>query len=176
VIDLGSAWFERFFAIMEEIGFVPEACRRSIELLILFAADPHPASAKAYAGLRERFPAAAAVPVFNEAILRGHKLRDRFRVERAACVPLRIPMLGPELTSFADRSAYSFADFHSLLPSGVPLGPAFELRNWTKRTFREFRELELRLLLEKLRAALPGLAMPHRGQAGQYSRPEPRRR
>ena len=33
----------------------------------------------------------------------------------------------------------------------VPIGPAFELRSWTKRTFLEFRELELRLLLEKLR-------------------------
>lgn len=159
VIDLGTGWFERFFAIMEEIGFVPEACRRSIEPMILFAADPHPASAKAYGDLRSRFPAAIVVPVFNEAILQGRKLRDQFKFDRAASVPLQIPMLAPALKSFADKSAYSFADFHSLLPSGVPLGPAFELRTWTKRTFLEFRELELRLLLEKLRAALPGVEL-----------------
>ena len=41
-------------------------------------------------------------------------------------------------------------------PAPVPLGPAFELRSWTKRAFLEFRELELRLLMEKLRASLKG--------------------
>jgi hypothetical protein len=159
VIDLGTSWFERFFAIMEEIGFVQEARRRSIETIILFAADPHPASAKACAALRSRFPSAVVIPVLNEAILQGHPLRDRFRFYRAAALPLRIPALAPELKSFADKSAYSFADFHSLLPSSVPLGPAFELRNWTRGIFLEFRELELRLLLEKLRAALPGVEL-----------------
>ncbi|HEY8442059.1 MAG TPA: hypothetical protein VIK79_11510 [Xanthobacteraceae bacterium] len=29
--------------------------------------------------------------------------------------------------------------------------------SWTRRTLLEFRELELRLLLEKLRAALPSM-------------------
>jgi hypothetical protein len=159
VVDLGSAWFDRFFAVMDEIAFVPEANRRSIEPFILFAADPHPAAAKAYAGLRARFPAAIVVPVLNEAILKKKKVRDQFKFSRAASVPLQIPFLAPELKAFADKSAYSFADFHSLLPSGVPLGPAFELRTWTKRTFLEFRELELRRLLEKLRAALPGVEL-----------------
>jgi len=49
--------------------------------------------------------------------------------------------------------------FHAQLPVGVPIGLAFELRSWTKRTFLEFRELELRLLLEKLRASLPGVRL-----------------
>jgi hypothetical protein len=39
----------------------------------------------------------------------------------------------------------------------IPIGLAFELRSWTRRAFLELRELELRLLLEKLRAALPGV-------------------
>jgi hypothetical protein len=38
----------------------------------------------------------------------------------------------------------------------VAVGPVFELRSWTRRTFLEFRELELRLLMEKLRASLKG--------------------
>ncbi len=159
VIDLDSAWFEQFFAIMEEIGFVSQAQRRAIEPVVLFAADPHPASAKAYARLHRRLPDAVVVPVFNEAVLKEKKLRDRFKIDRAAAVPLQIPILAPELKFFAHRSAYSFADFHSLLPTGIPIGPAFELRAWTKRTFLEFRELELRLLLEKLRASLPGVAL-----------------
>jgi hypothetical protein len=40
---------------------------------------------------------------------------------------------------------------------GIPIGLAFELRSRIRRTFLEFRELELRLLLERLRAALPGV-------------------
>jgi hypothetical protein len=93
-------------------------------------------------------------PVFNEAIVQGRKLRDQFAVARAAAVPLQIPMLLPILKAQADKSAHSFADFHARMPEGVPHGLAVELHAWTRRTFLEFRELELRLLLEKLQASL----------------------
>ena len=154
VVDLGHAQFARFFAVMEEIGFVEQANRRAIETVVLYAADPHPASVKAYGALRGRFPSAVLVPVFNEAILKGRKVREAYPFARAAAVPLQIPLLQPGLKAHADRSGLSFADFHGTLPVAVPLGPAFELRSWTKRTFLEFRELELRLLLDKLRASL----------------------
>ena len=49
----------------------------------------------------------------------------------------------------------SFLDFYEELPPAIPAGLAYELRSWTRRTFTEFRELELRRLLEKLRSALP---------------------
>lgn len=154
VVDVGHAAFERFFAVVEEIGFVVEGPRRALEPLVMFAADPHPASAQAYEALRQRFPDLVMVPVFNEAITKGQKLREHFPFGRAAAVPLHIPLLPPALKAHADKGARSFLDFHDTLPVEVPLGPAFELRSWTKRTFLEFRELELRLLLEKLRASL----------------------
>ena len=154
VVDLGHAQLTRFFAVMEEIGFVEQAQRRAIETIVLYAADPHPTSIKAYGVLRRRFPAAVLVPVFNEAILKGRKLREAYPFARAAAVPLQIPLLQPGLKAHADRSGLSFADFHGTLPVAVPLGPAFELRSWTKRAFLEFRELELRLLLDRLRASL----------------------
>ena len=69
-------------------------------------------------------------------------------------VPLQIPLLLPILKAQADKAAHSFADFHARLPDGVPRGLAIELAAWTRRTFLEFRELELRLLLEKLRTSL----------------------
>jgi hypothetical protein len=58
-----------------------------------------------------------------------------------------------------EKTHYSFIDVHGKLPVGIPIGLAFELRSWTRRTFLEFRELELRMLLEKLRAALPGISL-----------------
>ena len=154
VIDLGHGWFAQFFKVVEEIGFIDEACRRAIEPVILFAADLHPVSFKAHADLQRRFPKAVVAPVFNEAIVQGRKLRDQFAVARAAAVPLQIPLLLPILKAQADKSAHSFADFHARMPEGVPQGLAVELHAWTRRTFLEFRELELRLLLEKLQASL----------------------
>ncbi len=156
VVDVGQSAFERFFAVVEEIGLMNEAPRRALEPLVMFAADPHPASATAYGALRQRFPDLVMTPVFNEAITRGQKLREHFPFGRAAAVPLQIPLLPPALKAHADKGGRSFLDFHETLPVEVPLGPAFELRSWTKRTFLEFRELELRLLLEKLRASLQG--------------------
>jgi hypothetical protein len=154
VVDIAHTQFARFFAVIEEIGFVDEARRRALETIVLFAADAQPASVKAYSDLQRRFPATIVVPVFNEAILKGRKLRDQYPFSRAAAVPLQIPLLPPGLKAHADRSGQSFADLHGQLPVSVQGGPAFELRSWTKRTFLEFRELELRLLMEKLRASL----------------------
>lgn len=154
VIDVGHASFERFFAITQEIRFFEEARRRGIEPMILFAADPHPAAVKAYANLQQRVRSAVLVPVFNEAIVKGRNLRDKFPFAQAVGVPLQIPVLAPMLMAQVDKSSYSFADFHDRLPMPIPLELAFELRTWTRRTFLEFRELELRLLLDRLRTSL----------------------
>jgi hypothetical protein len=159
VIDLGSSAYQRFFSICEEIEFVAECNRQGREPMILFAADEHQASYAAYGNLHRRFPGALAVPVFNEAITKGRQFRHQFPFDRAASVPLRIPILASALRFAADKSHYSFAEFHSQLPMGLPMGSAFELRTWTRRAFLEFRELELRLLLEKLRTALPGVKL-----------------
>jgi hypothetical protein len=159
VVDVGNASFERFFAIMEEISFVKEALRRSIEPVILYVADPHPVAVRGYADLQRRFRGAVLVPVFNEAILKGRRLREQYPFSRAAAVPLQIPALAPMLKAQIDKPPYSFVDVHDRLPIAIPVGLAFELRSWTRRAFLEFRELELRLLLEQLRASLPGVEL-----------------
>ena len=156
VVDVGTASFERFFTIAQEIRFIEEATRRSMEPMILFAADPHPVAVKAYADLQRRFPRAILVAVLNEAIVKGHNLRDQFPFAREAAVPLHIPVLAPMLKAQIERSCCSFADLHERPQMDIPSGLAFELRAWTRRTFLQFRELELRLLLERLRASLPG--------------------
>ena len=159
VVDLSNACFERFFAIMEEISFTKEALRRSIEPVILYVADPHPIAVRAYADLQRRFGSAVLVPVFNEAILKGRRLREQFPFSRAAAVPLHIPALAPLLKAQLDKPSCSFVDVHDRLPMAIPVGLAVELRSWTRRTFVEFRELELRILLEQLRASLPGVKL-----------------
>ena len=156
VVDVGHLAFQRFFSLMDEIKFAEEAHRRSLEVLVLYAADAHATSVKAYSILQRRLPSLILVPVFNDGILKGKKLRDQYPFTRAAAVPIQIPLLPPALKMHAERSGQSFIDFHSQSSAPVPIGPAFELRSWTKRAFLEFRELELRLLMEKLRASLKG--------------------
>jgi hypothetical protein len=154
VIDLGHTVFERFFRLMDEIDFLHEAACRAIEPVILYPADPHAASPHAYCRLRRRFPDMIVVPVFNDAILKGRRMRDEFPFVRAAAVPLQIPLLPPALKLAAERPNYSFADFHNKLPPEIPEGLAAELCSWTRRVFLELREFELRLMLEKVRASL----------------------
>jgi hypothetical protein len=154
VVDVGSASFERFFTVTREIHFIEAAQRRSIEPMILFAADPHPVAVKAYADLQRRFPDAVLVAVFDDAIVKGRKLRDKYPFTRAATVPLQIAALSPMLKAQIETSSCSFADAHDQLPIDIPVSLGYELRAWTRRTFVEFRELELRLLLEQLRASL----------------------
>lgn len=156
VVDLGHESFQRFFTLMDEIGFAREAQRRGLEVIVLYAADAHPLSVKAYAILQRRMPEIILTPVFNDGILKGHRLRDQYPFTRAATVPMQIPLLPPALKTHAERSGHSFADFHNRMPGPVPIGPDFELRSWTKRAFLEFRELELRLLMEKVKLSLRG--------------------
>jgi hypothetical protein len=118
VVDLGTPAYGRLLTIMEEIGFVAECNRRGIEPTILFAADELPASVTAYIKLQQRFPDALIVPVFNEAITKGGQFRHRYPFERAASVPLRIPILASSLKYAADRSRCSFVELHNQLQIG----------------------------------------------------------
>jgi hypothetical protein len=156
VVDVGHLAFQRFFSVMDEIRFAEAARRRSLEVIVLYAADAHPKSVAAYGILQRRLPSLILVPVFNDGILKGKKLRDQYPFTRAAAVPIQIPLLPAGLKAHAGRSGLSFVDFHSQASAPVPFGPAHELRSWTKRAFLEFREFELRLLMEKVRTSLKG--------------------
>lgn len=154
VIDLGYALFERFFTLCEEIGFVDAARRRGFEVIILFPAEPHPSAIVAYEQLQGRFPHAAVVAVLNDAILKGNKVHEHYPASRESAVALQVPLMPPVLRAYAERLSQSLANVRAQLPAHMPIGPALELRSWTRRVFREFREFELRLTLEKLRMVL----------------------
>jgi hypothetical protein len=133
---------------------VRELDQRAIELVIIYPADPHPASLDGYHWLVHRFPRTIVVPVLNDGIARARRLREQYPIRRAAAVPLQIPLLSPVLKQYTEQRPHPFAEFHSQFPATVPRQYALELRAFTKRVFLEFRELELRLLLERLQACL----------------------
>jgi len=154
VIDVGQNAFAPFFELMAKIGFVAAARRRALQTVILFAANSHPAAVRAYAELKLRFVRTTIVPVFNEAIAPGRRIREQFPSARGGAVHLQIPYLAPEPKIFAESPPCSFVNFHAGLPARVPPAEARALRAWTQRTFLELRELELRLLMDDLRASL----------------------
>jgi hypothetical protein len=147
VVDLGSGPFDRFFQLARDIGFVEEARRRGIEPVILFLADPEQRTRQAFSTLKGRFPSTSLVPVLNDAVTRGYPFPEGLVPQGAQ--PVRIPMLPAVLHRVIERPNFSFAEFLQR-----PVDQPTELHDWIKRIFIEFRELELRLLLEQLRLTI----------------------
>ncbi|HLH87903.1 MAG TPA: hypothetical protein VKX28_05545 [Xanthobacteraceae bacterium] len=156
VVDVSAHAYEPFLRVMEQIGFATEAPRVSVGPVILFAATAEPVSVRAYARLRERFPGLALVPVYNDGIMRGHKLRTDFPATSATALPLHLPMLSPSLRAIVDAPGFSFTEFRRSPPTDMRDILGDELNSWLKRVYLQFREMELRLLLTNLRGSLRG--------------------
>lgn len=139
VIDLGFHAFDEFFKMVEEIGFMKEAARRGIAPVILFVADIDRNSARGYETLRAQIPSGALVTVDNEFVVRG-ELPEAMGLGRR----LAIPALPPFLKSYIDRLNFSFTDYlrHEKDSST-------ELHQWIRRNYVAFRDLELKLILQR---------------------------
>ena len=139
VIDLGFHAFDEFFKMVEEIGFVKEAARRGIAPVILFVADTDRLSVRAYETLRAQIPSSALVAVDNEHVVRGElpEAMGRGRV-------LAISALPPFLKTYVDRLTFSFTEYlrHEKDSST-------ELHQWIRRNYVSFRDLELKLTLQR---------------------------
>lgn len=147
VVDLGDRCFERFFAVMADIGFAAEALRRGVVPVVLFIADIDRRSMQAYAALQARFPGLNIAPVLNAAAADA-RFRNEFRA-RFAVTPLQIPFLSPAAKTLAAQFGFSPG-----IGGGRSAYAANELQAWKRRLFLQFREFELRLLLEELKPAL----------------------
>jgi hypothetical protein len=107
---------------------------------------------RAYADLQARLPDMLLVPVYNEAFVQAQRLRQNYPLSNA--VSLQIPALAPLFHRYMQEPPFSFADFRSTPPEAIPLETYLELLRWMRRVFVEFRELELRLLLDDVRLSL----------------------
>jgi hypothetical protein len=158
VIDLGYGPFDQFFAVMREIGFVPEARRRAIEPIVLFVADQTEPTARSYAELQSRL-AATFVPVYNESVSLIFDKVD-FPPTRVEYGAIRIPRLSPLVRGVIDRANFSF-NAYMAKQSGGPT----EVHQWIGNIYTEFRDFELRLLMGRLGASLGGAPAPkHTGR------------
>src|SRR6202035_2019848 len=139
VIDLGFHAFDEFFKMSEEIGFMKEAARRGVAPVILFVADTDRVSARAFPMLQEQVPANCLVTVDNEHVVRG-ELPPAMAEGRI----LRIAALPVFLKTYVDRLNFSFTGYlRSEKDSST------ELHQWIRKNYFSFRELELKLILQK---------------------------
>lgn len=150
IVDLGHPTFKTFFRVAKEIDFAAEARRRGLTAVILFIATPDATAVEAFAALRHDFPQAAVVPVQNE-ILGVAQHRDKFAASAPATGPLHIAALAPGLRRIIDRRPFSFAGTPT---PDVPLETHLELQRWLRKIYVEFREMELRVLLDELQSSL----------------------
>jgi hypothetical protein len=84
--------------------------------------------------------------------VQAQRLRQNYPLSNA--VSLQIPALAPLFHRHLQDAPFSFADFRATPPEAIPLENYLELLRWTRRVFVEFRELELRLLLDDVRLSL----------------------
>jgi hypothetical protein len=147
VIDLGSALFDHFFDVIREIGFLQEARRLSMEPIVLFLADPAPATVRSYAELRSRLPI-TMVPVHNESVSLMFAKED-FPGTGPECGLIRIPRLSAIVRGVIDRPSFSFGAYLARHQGGPT-----EIHAWIGQIFNEFRDLELRLLMGRVNSSL----------------------
>jgi hypothetical protein len=152
IVDLGHESFESFFALAQQIGFAEEALKRAIAPAILFVITPDATSVAAYRSLRSRFPQAVLAPVHNE-IFGSAQHRDKYRLTGSGAAVVRLPVLAPGLRKYVETPPFSLSD-ERLAVADLPLEVKAELQRWVKRAFREFRELDLRILLADLKSSI----------------------
>jgi hypothetical protein len=139
VIDLGFHAFDEFFKMTDEIGFMKEAARRGVAPVILFVADTDRASATAYQMLKQQIPANALIAIDTEHVVRGElpAAMERGRVLRISALPVF-------LKTYIDRLTFSFTGYLRQEKDS-----STELHQWIRRNYFSFRELELKLILQR---------------------------
>jgi hypothetical protein len=149
ILDLGAEAFDPFFTVARQIGFFDEARRRGVDPILLYIADRHPRAAQLYDHLHRAFPGTMIVPVENEANLSAEPYMQHFP-PRTTERRLFIPRLNPVIKGVIDKPHFSFSAFMR-----KPAELRNELHGWTETMFIAFRELELRAMMQELRAILP---------------------
>ena len=139
VVDLGFHAFDEFVTMMEEIGFIKEAARRGVSPVILFMADTDRTSAQGFDTLRSQIPPSALVTIDNEYIVRGELPETMSRGRMLA-----IPALPAFLKTYIDRLSFSFTDYLRQEKDS-----STELHQWIRRNYLAFRDLELKLILQR---------------------------
>lgn len=154
IVDIGHQALDKFFTLAYDIEFAAEARGRGIDVIVAYIAEPSDLSVRTYGALKARFPEFAFVPVFSDSVARGIEFRSMFAARPGGTQPLLVPKMSPQVHAIADRHPFSFIEFLRRPPSNLPRTLLDEVDGFFKRFNRQWREIELSLLLNRLRVSL----------------------
>jgi hypothetical protein len=148
IVDVWHRGFQRFFATVQDIGFIEEARRNGIEPILLFHADVTEAALASAQRLHATWPALPMIVVQNEGarplgpdaadILRRYPAQHKFFV---AALP------GP-LANALDDPSLSLSRFLLAPPTNMSIVVRAALKSWIVPIFTQFKSFELRRELE----------------------------
>jgi hypothetical protein len=153
VVDLGDEHYKAFFTLAQRIGFAEEARRRDIAPSVLFMATPESASVEAYTRLHTLVPQLVLTPVHNE-LFSPSQHRDKYLLPSSGTTQLHLPVLAPALRKYVEAPPFSFDEQHLANARHIPLDSHLELQRWLRKIYLEFRELDLRILLQDLQSSI----------------------
>jgi len=149
IIDLGRASFEPFFTLASQFGFAEEARRQDIVPVLLYLMTPDRTSVEAYRNLCSRLPEAMPAPVHNE-VFGVAQHGNKYAPIGSGTVIVRLPLLASNVRKYVERPPFSFANSESA--AVLDADDYIELQHWLRRIYREFRELDQRILLTDLKS------------------------
>ncbi|PPQ26051.1 hypothetical protein CCR94_23675 [Rhodoblastus sphagnicola] len=149
IVDLWSRSYDRFFTLIQDIGFVEEARGKNIEPVILFHADPSQASPSAAYTLANALPTVETLLTYNEgAAPFGEQLQDRLAVyppHRRLKIGALDTLVGRALEPVDLSLSYFLLD----PPLDMSLVVRAGLKSWLIPIFAQFRAFEMRRALEE---------------------------
>ena len=102
---------------------------------------------KAYRNLCSRLPEAMPAPVHNE-VFGVAQHGNKYAPIGSGTVIVRFPLLASNVRKYVERPPFSFANSESA--AVLDADDYIELHHWLRRIYREFRELDQRILLTDL--------------------------
>ncbi len=148
VVDLWSRAYDRFFTLIQDIGFVAEARSKGVEPVFLYHADASEASAAAAYRLASAFPGVETLLVHNEG---AAPLGGEERETLGLYPPhrrLKIRGLDPMLRRALEQPDLSLSYFLIDPQPDMSLVVRAGLRTWLQPIFSQFRAFEMRHSLD----------------------------
>jgi hypothetical protein len=149
IVDLWSRSYQRFFTLIQDIGFVEEARSKNVEPVILFHVDSSQVSPSAAYQLANALPTVETLLVYNE----GAAPLGANEHERLALYPphrrLKIGALDALVSRALQPVDVSLSYFLIDPPADMSLVVRAGLKTWLTPVFSQFRAFEMRRALEE---------------------------
>lgn len=148
IVDIWHRSYERFFATVQEIGFMEEARRHGVEPVILFHIDPTEATLARALGLSAAWNDLMIVAVHNPGASPLGDAADEILSRYPARRKFFIPPLEAPLAQALEEPDLSLSRFLLAPPSNMSIVVKAGLKTWLAPIFTQFQSFELRMELE----------------------------